>query len=237
LKNKQSKKIFNIKEFLNKSKKNQNQLFSSQLQKTESIPFLLKTLSTAQAIYNQPKNKYLIKSPSLNFSPRSRIPTLSLTETELLNNNIIIDSTNKNLYSNSKKDDIFKTNFFPKTPDYKDRNKKDNDGIFFLLNIQKEVNKYKLKKKPINLELKIKELNKKEHGPKTMIKKIKSYKFLQYLASYRKEGKISLKEEYQTKIDYIQEKINSQQKALQLFNIKFINKMANYVKYLDSINT
>ena len=45
LKNKQSKKNFNIKEFLNKSKKNQNQLFSSRLQKTESIPYLLKTMN------------------------------------------------------------------------------------------------------------------------------------------------------------------------------------------------
>lgn len=241
LQNKQSKKIFTIKTFLNKNKKNkqylyQNNFLSTGLEKTDSFPFLLKNISTTQTTYNKTNNKSLQKSLSLNFTPRNRNPSLYLTETELFNNNILIDSTNKNLYSNSRMSDTFSTDFFPKTPNYKDRREEDRDGILLLLKIQKEINKYKYKNNSINLDLKIKELKLKEHGPKTMIKKIKSYKFLQYLSSFRKERKDLFNEEYQTKIDYFKEKINSLQQSLKLFNIKFINKMANYVKYLDNVS-
>ena len=252
LHNKQSKKIFNTKTFYNSKKQNQKlksnkySLMSPKLFKTDSIPYLLNSLSTYHITHTQTKNKSLKNSTSLNFTPRRKTPSLYLTETELLNNNIIIDTTEKNSYlninskgkKNNKYSDFYKTDFYPQTPDYKNRNKnkKDKDGIFFLLNIQKEANKFKNKKKVINIDLKIEELNKKDYGTKKMIKKTKSYKFYQYMAAFRKDRRNSLNEEYQTKIDYIQEKINSLQKALKLFNIKFINKLANYVKYLDNIS-
>ena len=251
LHNKQSKKIFNTKTFYNSKKQNQKlksnkySLISPKLLKTDSIPYLLNSLSTFHITYTQTKNKSLKNSTSLNYTPRRKTPNLYLTETELLNNNTIIDTKEKNSLNinlkgkkNDKYSDFFKTDFYPQTPDYKNknRNEKDKDGILFLLNIQKEANKYKNKKREINIDLKIEELNKKDYGTKKMIKKTKSYKFFQYMAAFRKDRKNSLNEEYQTKIDYIQEKINSLQEALKLFNIKFINKLSNYVKYLDNIS-
>ena len=67
-----------------------------------------------------------------------------------------------------------------------------------------------------------------------MIKKTKSYQFLKYMAFFKKERFELFDEENKTKINSIQDKINSLQDSLKLFNIKFINKLTNYIRYLDN---
>ena len=254
-KNKQSKTILNTKSFSNKGINNKQKINTIQkfpqkkLKKAESFPLLLNSLSTFQTFYTinaMSRNsslKNLTKFTSRKYSPHRKTPHLNLNEEELLNNNIIFNSEEETLKRlNSKKDKyekIFETDFFPKTPDYKDRKKTDN--IDFLLSIQKEVNKYrKMKKEKINYEinlknLKLNNLNIKEYGAKKVIKKANNNKFLKFMNSLKKERVLSINEEYFSKVDSIQEKINTIKDSINLFNIEFLTKLSNYIRFLDSI--
>ena len=254
-KNKQSKTILNTKSFSNKGINNKQKINTipkfpqKKLKKAESFPLLLNSLSTFQTFYTinaMSRNsslKNLTKFTSRKYSPHRKTPHLNLNEEELLNNNIIFNSEEETLKRlNSKKDKyekIFETDFFPKTPDYKDRKKTDN--IDFLLSIQKEVNKYrKMKKEKINYEinlknLKLNNLNIKEYGAKKVIKKANNNKFLKFMNSLKKERVLSINEEYFSKVDSIQEKINTIKDSINLFNIEFLTKLSNYIRFLDSI--
>ena len=257
LESKKSKTIYNTKELynnknINSKKKSNLQLSPKTLTKTDSFPFLLSSLSSYRTFNTTAtisKKNSLKKSPSMNYTPHSKIPTLCLTEEELINKNIIFNSeepnynnnNNESKFKNKRFSKIFQTDIFLKTPEYNDRKKIGNDNIEFLLNLKEEVDKFKKSKmKTLNKvkelkDLKEKNLNKREFGTKKLIKKTKSYKFLQFLTKTKKERYKSIDEEYQTKIDSIQEKINSREEYLKLFNRKFIKKLGNYIKYLDDI--
>jgi len=242
LQNKKSRKNINSKTFYkNGIKPKINHPLSPKITKTDSFPYLLNSISTfqsSQANNTHTKKSYLKKSFSTNYIPKI-INNLHLNEEELLNNNIIFnseeDSLNKKNRNNKNFIKFFETDLYPKTPKYNERKKKDKDNIEFLLNIQEEVNKIKNKKKIFNIDLKIKDLNKKDFGTKKMIKKTRSYIFMKYMTFLKKERFDSFDEEKRTKIDSIQEKINTLYDSQKLFNIKFIYKLSNYLRYLDNL--
>ena len=256
LQNKKSEKNFNTKTFYN-TFNNNKQINNSKTQtklikKSDSIPLLLNSLSSFQTslttniINKNEKNtekKNLKKFPTFVYTPRRKTPQLCLSESELLNNNILYSSEEEKALEKEKlkikkefKKRVASDKFIPKTPDYKDRKKEDKNSIGLLLYIERELNKYREKKKDDkNIDLKIKDLNKKEYGTKKLIKKTRKYKYLQYMSSFKNQRAELIDEEYQANIENIQEKINSLQRALQLFNVKFINKLADYVKFIISI--
>ena len=197
------------------------------------------SLSTFQTFKTNTSN--LTKKPSLkkslsslNYVSERKNKNFKLIEEELLNNNIIYNSGKESFNETEKKNQIFLTlsDYTEKAKNYK--NKKDTTE--FLKNLEKEIIEFKkMKKKNINTDLKLKNLNKQFYGTKKIIKKNEVYKYLQYLSLLKKDRITLLDEEIETKNEYFQEKINSYQNALKLFNIKFINKLNDYIKYLDNV--
>lgn len=250
-KNKKFKTIFNPKTLYNQKiipKINISPTnYPKILQKNSSFP-LLNSLSTFQTFQTtstlkKKQKSSLKKSSSMNYTPHRKTPQIYLTEEELLNKKIIFNSEEESTCTqNFKKEQfskIFEPDFFPKTSGYIE-NKPGKDNLDFLLTIQKEVNKFReMKKKKVNMklnlkELKIKNLNQKDYNAKKLIKKTKKFKFLQFITSLKKDHVKSVDEEFQSKFDSIEERINSIQEHLELFNEKFIKNLANYVKYLDN---
>ena len=248
---KQSEKFNEAKTFYNSSKtinKTKNKFKPSSpkiMKKVGSYPLLLNSLSsyqTSSTTNTIVRTTTLKKSPTL-YTPTRKTPQLYLTESELIKKNIVYDSEEekaieieKNKLKMKFKKRIVGDEFIPKTPDYRNRRKDDTNSANLLLYIQKELNKFRERKKDDkNIDLKIKDLNRKEYGSKKLMKKTKKYKFLQYITSLKKDRVESLDEGYQTKIGKIQEKINYLQGALELFNVKFINKLSHYIKYIIGI--
>ena len=253
LESKKAKIIFNTKTLFNSKKRNskiniKTQLSPKTLKKTDSIPILLCSLSsyrTFNTTTNFIKNNSLKKPSSMNYTPHIKTPNLCLNEEELLNKNIIFNSEESNYNEANHKGKrlykFFQTDVFSKTPKYNDRKKIGKDNICFLLDLKEEVDKYKkMKMNSLNeikqlRDLKVKNLNKKDYGSKKLIKKINSYQFLQFLTRTKKERIESIYEEYNSKIDSIEEKINSREEYLKLFNMKFIKKLSKYIKFLDDV--
>ena len=253
LESKKNKAIFNTKTLYNKKNINPKiniklQLSPKILKKAQSIPTLFSSLSSKRTFHtttNLITISSLKKSPSMNYyKPNHKTPHLCLSEEELVNKNIIYNSDEPNYNERNHRSKrfvkIFQTDILLKTP-YNHRKKICKDNIDFLLNLKEEVDKFKKsKKKALNeikklQDLKDINLNKKDYGSRKLIKKINIYHLLKYLTASKKERIESINEEYLSKIDYIEEKINSRQRYLKLFNIKFIKKLANYIKFLDNV--
>ena len=253
LESKKNKAIFNTKTLYNNKNINPKiniklQLSPKILKKTQSIPTLFSSLSSNRTFHtttNFITTSSLKKSPSMNYKPNNKASYLCLSEEELVNKNIIYNSDdpnyNKRNHRSKKFVKIFQTDILLKTPDFNDRKKIGKDNIDFLLNLKEEVDKFKKSKmNALNeikklQDLKSTNLNKKIYGNKKLIKKININHFLKYLTESKKERIESINEEYLSKIDSIKEKINSRQRYLKLFNIKFIKILANYIKFLDNV--
>ena len=184
-----------------------------------SVPFFIQN--------NTSRNYELNKSPT-SFVNKKKIPKLFLTEEALLENNIIKKSEIK---SPSQKD-ILKTDL----ENIYNEKKEEKNNLNFLLTIQKDLKDYRERNKENNdIDIKIKNLSKKENSRRTFIKKINSFKFLKYITFLKKEREEAQKEERENEIEFIQEKINSLNNAAKLFNVKFMNRISDYVRFLDKM--
>ena len=241
----ETKTFYNSSKTINKTRNNFKPSSPKTIKKVGSYPLLLNSLSsyqTSSTTNTITKTTTLKKSPTI-YTPTKKTPQLYLTESELIKKNIVYDSEEEKIKEEEKnklkikfKNKKIGDEFMPKTPDYRNRRKDDTNSVNLLLYIQKELNKYRERKKDDkNIDLKIKDLNRKEYGSKKLMKKTKKYKFLQYITSLKKDRADSLDEEYQTKLSKIQERINFLQGALELFNVKFINKLSHYIKYIIDI--
>ena len=226
--------LFGRRELLLQNNQSKN-LFSTKtlLKNIDSFPSTsLSTFQTYKTNNNPTKKPILKKSlSSNNYISERKMKNNNIIEKELLNNNIIYNSEEQSLDESEEKN-----NFFLTLSDNNDKIRNNKDSLYILKNLEKEVIELKkMKKININTDLKLKNLNKPFYGTKKLIKKNEKYKYLQYLALQKKDRIASLVEEYETKTAYFKEMINSSQNALKLFNVKFINKLNNYIKYLDNI--
>lgn len=242
----ETKTFYNKSKTSNKTKSNIKPSSPKIMKKVGSYPILLNSLSSYQSKSTTNtiiRTTTLKRSPTAHYTPTKRTPQLYLTESELIKKNIIYDSEEEKAIEEEKNKFKFKfkkrmvgDEFMPKTPDYRNRRRDDIDSINLLLYIQKELNKFRERKKDDkNMDLKIKDLNRIEFHAKKIMKKTKKYKFLQYITSLKRDRAESLDEENQEKIDKIQERINFLQGALELFNVKFISKLSHYIKYIIDI--
>lgn len=242
----ETKTFYNNSKTINKTRNNFKPSSPKIIKKVGSYPLLLNSLSsyqTSSTTNTIVRTTALKKSPTVHYTPTRKTPQLYLTESELIKKNIVYDSEEEKAIEEEKKKLKMKfkqkkvgDEFMPKTPDYRNRTKDDTNSVNLLLYIQKELNKFRERKKDDkNIDLKIKDLNRKEYGSKKLMKKTKKYKFLQYITSTKKDRAESLDEEHQAKIGKIQERINFLQEALELFNVKFINKLSHYIKYIIGI--
>ena len=175
---------------------------------------------------NTPRNYSLTKSPSYTVNNK-RIPKLFLTEEALLQKNIIKQSKIK---SPSQKD-ILKTDL---ENIYNDKSVS-NNNLNFLLTIQKDLQDYRERNKENNdINVKIRKLNKKEKSRRAMIKKLDEFKFFKFMVYLKKEREKNKKEEKENEVEFFQEKINSLNKAVKLLGIEFMNRISDYLRYLES---
>ena len=178
---------------------------------------------------NTTRNNHLKKSPSY-FINQKKIPKLLLTEEALLQNDIITKSKIKN----PTQKDALKTDL--ESIYQEQKMTKANNNINFLLTIQKDLKEYRERNKDNNeIREKIEKLNKKEKSRKKIIKKINAIKFLEHIVSLKKQREVNKREEQENEIEFMQEKINSLSNAMKLFSVKFLNRMSDYIRYLDSL--
>ena len=216
---KRKAKVFNIMTSDNNSNYFQKNIFSKNPFFTfNSIPFYTPTNTT--------KNFHLNKSPSYTVNKR-KIPKLYLTEEALLHNNIIRKSEIKNP---TQKDAL--------TTDLEkiyDENKSKNN-LNFLFTIQKDLKEYRERNKDNNeINEKIKKLNKKENSRRGLVKKINTFKYLEFMAFLKKEREENKKEEQENEYAFIQDKLSSLDNAMKLFSVKFLNRISDYIRHLDNI--
>ena len=213
---KRKTKIFNILSS-NYTKKNifsKNPFFTSII---DSVPFFIQN--------NTSRNFNLKKSPSYSINNK-QIPKLFLTEEALLQIGII----KKTKIKSSSQKDILKTDL---ENIYNEKKTKENN-LNFLLSIQKDLKEYREKNKENNvINKKIEKLINKEKSRKGIIKKLNEFKYLKYVDFLRKEREDTQKEEIQNEIEFVKEKINSLKKTAKLFNVNFMNKISDFLRYLD----
>ena len=184
----------------------------------KSVPYLSPSNTT--------RNYYLKKSPSYTVNNK-KIPKLFLTEEALLQKNIIKKSEIK---SPSQKN-ILKTDL---ENIYNNENAT-NNNLNFLLTIQKDLKEYRERNKENNdINIKIRKLNKKEKSRRTMVKKLNEFKFLNFMVYLKKEREKNKKEEKENEVEFIQEKIHSINKAIKLLGIQFMNRISDYLRYLET---
>ena len=154
-------------------------------------------------------------------------------------------STSINKFNNNNKNKTPK-NFYKKEKIFIDSKNYGNSLDARLLNTfeeEKKLNsklkieeyKSKLKKNIHLLESKDHFLykdNKRSHN--SYIKKTMKYKLIEYATNIKKERAVRLQETDQNNIEYYQDAINSLEEAEKLFNSKFLNRMADYTRFVSS---
>ena len=168
-----------------------------------------------------------MKSPS-HCRNKNKIQKLFLSEENLLQNKIITKSKVKNP---NKKEAL--KNELDKI--YRDK-KISKNNINFLLTIQKDLKEYRERnKEDNNIDKKIEKLNIIDNSRYGMVHQLKNFNSLQYLVLLKKEREETQKGEKENEIQFIKEKIDSLNNAFNIFNVKFMNRISDYIRYLDCI--
>ena len=228
LKQKQSKKIAKI-----KSKEKNNLLKNNYNFDNFKINFFSKnhffTISNPLEILtpNISSRNNLKKSFSY-ISNNRKVSKLFLTEEALLQNKIIKKSNLKSLTkNNSIKTELDKI--------YINERNENNNGINFLLTVQKDLKEYREKNKDHNnIDMKTKQLHKKEKSRIGIVNKMRAINFLKYNYALKKEREMIKIEEKENKIEFLQEQINKLNFSARFFVIKFMNRISDYLRYLEA---
>ena len=151
-----------------------------------------------------------------------------MTEEALLQNKIIKKSNLKSLTkNNSIKTELDKI--------YINERNENNNGINFLLTVQKDLKEYREKNKDHNnIDMKTKQLHKKEKSRIGIVNKMRAINFLKYNYALKKEREMIKIEEKENKIEFLQEQINKLNFSARFFVIKFMNRISDYLKYLEA---
>ena len=106
-----------------------------------------------------------------------------------------------------------------------------------IINSKSRVEEYKSKSNKNNslLEAKNRYLYKeKKQSHNGFINKTLKLKLIEYATNIKKERAIRLQETNENNVEYFQDEINSLEEAQKLFNSKFLNKMADYTRFVSS---
>ena len=138
--------------------------------------------------------------------------------------------------------------FYPSTPIIKnkfDNNNtynnnyhihKNSDNLETLKNFEKQINSIKCYSDRnyynIQLDIKTKKLNSTKKNKNEILDKTRLSKLFKYTLDIKKERVVRLKEQYENKLENVNDSINTMTMAKELFLQKFLIKFNDYVKYL-----
>ena len=138
--------------------------------------------------------------------------------------------------------------FYPSTPIIKNKfdnnntfnnnyhNHKNSDNLETLKNFEKQINSIKCYSDRnyynIQLDIKTKKLNSTKKNKNEILDKTRLSKLFKYTLDIKKERVVRLKEQYENKLENVNDSINTMTMAKELFLQKFLIKFNDYVKYL-----
>lgn len=138
--------------------------------------------------------------------------------------------------------------FYPSTPIIKNKfdnnntfnnnyhNHKNSDNLETLKNFEKQINSIKCYSDRnyynIQLDRKTKKLNSTKKNKNEILDKTRLSKLFKYTLDIKKERVVRLKEQYENKLENVNDSINTMTMAKELFLQKFLIKFNDYVKYL-----
>ena len=118
---------------------------------------------------------------------------------------------------------------------YINERNENNNGINFLLTVQKDLKEYRERNKDHNnIDMKTKQLHKKEKSRIGIVNKMRAINFLKYNYALKKEREMIKIEEKENKIEFLQEQINKLNFSARFFVIKFMNRISDYLRYLEA---
>ena len=185
------------------------------------------TINSFSSFSSKTTRNLSLKKSTLYNLKKNNIPKLFLTEEALLQNKIIKKSEmgQKNLF-NTDLDSMYSTQ------------KQQNNSINFLLTIQKDLKEYRAKKEEnnlINMKREKLHLYEKVKSRRGYITGINKCKYMECLIRLKKESEKTQKESKDNEIMFMKGKINSLNNILKLFSNNFINRISDYIRYLDSM--
>jgi hypothetical protein len=207
------KKFSNVNLFEEKFKDKLNNTMSFNLSHKEknniNLPYLNSTTTNYSSMITNNDNNtiYRNKRYKKNTSNNTTI-TFYITETNNNNNN------NNNINNNSDKNLI--------------------NNISFLLKCEEEAKKRRFKKKFELMELKISKLKTKKDNIKNYINKTNSIKLLNYKNKMNIEAIQKIKENYENKVENLNNIFTNLNIYKDLFKEKFLNKFNEYVRFLNT---
>ena len=138
--------------------------------------------------------------------------------------------------------------FYPSTPIIKNKfdnnntynnnyhTHKNSDNLETLKNFEKQINSIKCYSDRnyynIQLDIKTKKLNSTKKNKNEILDKTRLSKLFKYTLDIKKERVVRLKEQYENKLENVNDSINTMTMAKELFLQKFLIKFNDYVKYL-----
>jgi len=209
------KKFSNVNLFEEKFKDKLNNTMSFNLSHKDknniNLPYLNSTTTNYSSMITNNDNNtiYRNKRYKKNISNNTTI-TFYITETNNNNNN----NNNNNISNNSDKNLI--------------------NNISFLLKCEEEAKKRRFKKKFELMELKISKLKTKKDNIKNYINKTNSFKLLNYKNKMNIEAIQKIKENYENKVENLNNIFTNLNIYKDLFKEKFLNKFNEYVRFLNT---
>ena len=242
-----SNKVLPIKTNKNKNKENNdpnNNLSDFALKTISSFKSSFDFLTTQFESFSQKNNKNKAKN-KFEISPYNRALTEfntnkkmnSMKKNKVFSTNDIRNHNNKiyNYYMNNLNDIHFNTI----------SNSNSNNNIFFMkekeskIELLKELQmKHNKKEKKINkkiislLNSKQKKFNVKKKSINDLINQTCYLKLYKYSLKNRKEMALRIQENYQNENEYLDDKVKYLKIGMNLYNIRFGNKISEYVKYI-----
>ena len=167
------------------------------------------------------RNQKVDKSKKNIFNPN---------ETSQLINNIISDSKNdnKNDYKNNF-NNIINSNSNINILNIKEKNNK----IEVLKKLVRERNEEKINKKYLStFYCKQNKFEIKKFSAKDMLNKTRHLMYFKFTNDIKKENNLRLQESYQNKLEFVEDNIKTLNRGKTLYDVKFSNKLSEYVKYI-----
>ena len=207
------KKFSNVNLFEEKFKDKLNNTMSFNLSHKEknniNLPYLNSTTTNYSSMITNNDNNTIYKNKRYKKNTLNNTTiTFYITETNNNNNNnnIISNNSDKNLINN----------------------------ISFLLKCEEEAKKRRFKKKFELMELKISKLKTKKDNIKNYINKTNSIKILNYKNKMNIEAIQKIKENYENKVENLNNIFTNLNIYKDLFKEKFLNKFNEYVRFLNT---
>ena len=209
------KKFSNVNLFEEKFKDKLNNTMSFNLSHKEknniNLPYLNSTTTNYSSMITNNDNNTIYKNKRYKKNTLNNTTiTFYITETNNNNNN-----NNNNIISNNSDKNLI-------------------NNISFLLKCEEEAKKRRFKKKFELMELKISKLKTKKDNIKNYINKTNSIKILNYKNKMNIEAIQKIKENYENKVENLNNIFTNLNIYKDLFKEKFLNKFNEYVRFLNT---